>query len=74
MKRITFLLTAAEKRNLKIKAIERDTTLSGLLRQALELTPQTKQTPQDRINEISDRQLKELAASFGLNYRKDYLD
>ncbi len=28
----------------------------------------------DRINEISDRQLKELAASFGLNYRKDYLD
>ena len=35
MKRITFLLTAAEKRNLKIKAIERDTTLSGLLRQAL---------------------------------------
>ena len=46
MERITFLLTAAEKRNLKIKALERDTTLSGLLRQALELTPQTKQTPQ----------------------------
>lgn len=54
MERITFLLTAQEKRNLKIKALERDTTLSGLLRQALELTPQTKQTPQDRINEIND--------------------
>lgn len=54
MERITFLLTAQEKRNLKIKALERDTTLSGLLRQALELTPQTKQTTQDRINEIND--------------------
>lgn len=53
MERITFLLTAAEKRNLKIKALERNTTLSGILRQALELTPQTKQTPQERINEIN---------------------
>lgn len=66
MERITFLLTAQEKRNLKIKALERDTTLSGLLRQALELTPQTKQTPQDRINEIND-----ILAKNGMNMTAD---
>jgi hypothetical protein len=29
---------------------------------------------QERKNEIKDNELKDLAAVFGLDYRKDYLD
>lgn len=68
MERISFLITAKEKTALKIKAIENNTNLSDYIREAIGIKkPQTtKQTPQERINEISD-----LLAKNGMNMTAD---
>lgn len=54
MERISFLITAKEKTALKIKAIENNTNLSDYIREAIGIKKPTKQTPQERINEINN--------------------
>lgn len=55
MERITFLLTKQEKKELKIKAINENKSLTKYIKDLLNITTQTPQkTPTERINEINE--------------------
>ncbi len=55
MERITFLLTKQEKKELKIKAINENKSLTKYIKDLLNITTQTPQkTATERINEINE--------------------
>lgn len=55
MERVVFELTAQEKKNLKIKALEQNKTLTQFLRDKLDLSQTTStQTAKERITEINE--------------------
>lgn len=55
MERITFLLTKQEKKELKIKAINENKSLTKYIKDLLNITTQTTQkTATERINEINE--------------------
>lgn len=56
MERITFLLTKQEKKELKIKAINENKSLTKYIKNLLNITTQTtpQKTATERINEINE--------------------
>lgn len=54
MERITFLITEQEKKELKIKAINENKSLTKYIKERLDLTTQTTQKPYERILEINE--------------------